>query len=328
MVNTRAKTGILKESGVDPQLRLLDTVRDSFTPRTPPIATPGSPAANQTVAAAAAKVHFNHLVAKVNAIYPEGRHRAWAKALHEENLGGKQERLGDADDAAKLARLVLAVRTEFVSAGLDETFFDLGDLAVRVDAKVKSLQYEVRASVIEKDSMAEMFLLGADAVSDKGVTMALVDFIKGFVPSTVHSAGGAQRIEVPGRRGPASAAPRRATAGARSEVSVKQLLQAVLNKIERLESFVKIQRSGAAEAVPPKRRHRQGLAGFHAGTTHTTPPVAFDRDAQRAVPQCFRCAKADKGVLYHHFRDCPLGGKKLHASESAAAFCIPVQEER
>ncbi|KAK3239585.1 hypothetical protein CYMTET_50500, partial [Cymbomonas tetramitiformis] len=50
--------------------------------------------------------------------------------------------------------------------------------------------------------------------------------------------------------------------------------------------------------------------------------VAFGQDAQRAVPRCYRCAKADKGVLYRTYKDCPLGGGR----PGAHAFYCPTAE--
>ncbi|KAK3280605.1 hypothetical protein CYMTET_11564 [Cymbomonas tetramitiformis] len=65
--------------------------------------------------------------------------------------------------------------------------------------------------------------------------------------------------------------------------------------------------------------------GFRVGT-HKAPPVGFDRDDQRAKPLCGRCKKAGKGEAYHFYRDCPLGGRQ-HPPTSAAAFCVPIDEE-
>ncbi|KAK3242821.1 hypothetical protein CYMTET_47492 [Cymbomonas tetramitiformis] len=46
----------------------------------------------------------------------------------------------------------------------------------------------------------------------------------------------------------------------------------------------------------------------------------------KAKPLCHRCRKAGKGGAYHAYRDCPLGGRQ-HSSSTAAAFCIPIEEE-
>ncbi|KAK3269267.1 hypothetical protein CYMTET_22285 [Cymbomonas tetramitiformis] len=108
---------------------------------------------------------------------------AWffGRALREDILDGKNVWLADTDDTAKLARLlVLALRTDFISAGLD---FGLDDPTVRVIDKATSLVYDILAMVIEPKSHAEMPLLGTDAVSDRdGRRAMMTDLIKGSVP--------------------------------------------------------------------------------------------------------------------------------------------------
>ncbi|KAK3286554.1 hypothetical protein CYMTET_5902 [Cymbomonas tetramitiformis] len=84
---------------------------------------PSAAAVSEGAEAVAVTQHYEDQVAKVHAIYREGRHRAWGQALREVILGGKNERLADTDDTAKLAQLVLALHTEFIPAGLDETSF-------------------------------------------------------------------------------------------------------------------------------------------------------------------------------------------------------------
>ncbi|KAK3248330.1 hypothetical protein CYMTET_42197 [Cymbomonas tetramitiformis] len=46
----------------------------------------------------------------------------------------------------------------------------------------------------------------------------------------------------------------------------------------------------------------------------------------KAKPLCNRCRKAGKGEVYHPYRDCPLGGRQ-HSPATAAAFCIPIEQE-
>ncbi|KAK3245050.1 hypothetical protein CYMTET_45363 [Cymbomonas tetramitiformis] len=88
---------------------------------------------------------------------------------------------------------------------------------------------------------------------------------------------------------------------------------------------------------PPQRQHgqrppqgrqpqRQGQPqrGFRMGVNNP-PAVGFDRDEQRAKPLCNRCKKSGK-ELYHFYRDCPLGGRQ-HSPGTAAAFCIPIDDE-
>ncbi|KAK3278058.1 hypothetical protein CYMTET_13978 [Cymbomonas tetramitiformis] len=110
---------------------------------------------------------------------------------------------------------------------------------------------------------------------------------------------------------------------------------ALLNKINELQDLLRQQRG--TDALPaqqqrqqPQRQQRQQQQrgtqrGFRVGT-HPLPAVGFDRDDQKAKPFCGRCKKAGKGEQYHFYRDCPLGGRQ-HPPHSAAAFCIPIDEE-
>ncbi|KAK3250945.1 hypothetical protein CYMTET_39705 [Cymbomonas tetramitiformis] len=109
---------------------------------------------------------------------------------------------------------------------------------------------------------------------------------------------------------------------------------ALLQKITELKELVQRQHGEAAPVVRHQRervqqRQQQQRAqqprGFRVGT-HKAPPVGFDRDDQRAKPFCGRCKKAGKGEAYHFYRDCPLGGRQ-HPPTSAAAFCVPIDEE-
>ncbi|KAK3284283.1 hypothetical protein CYMTET_8056 [Cymbomonas tetramitiformis] len=109
---------------------------------------------------------------------------------------------------------------------------------------------------------------------------------------------------------------------------------ALLQKITELKELVQRQHGEAApvvrqqrERVQQRQQQQRGQQprGFRVGT-HKAPPVGFDRDDQRAKPFCGRCKKAGKGEAYHFYRDCPLGGRQ-HPPTSAAAFCIPIDEE-
>ncbi|KAK3274180.1 hypothetical protein CYMTET_17625 [Cymbomonas tetramitiformis] len=114
--------------------------------------------------------------------------------------------------------------------------------------------------------------------------------------------------------------------------------QALLDKINELTALVQ-QRCEAATPVvqrqqdPPQRQHGQrrqqqqrgqSQRGFRMGVK-SPPAVGYDRDEQRAKPLCTRCKKSGK-ELYHFYRDCPLGGRQ-HPPTSAAAFCVPIDEE-
>ncbi|KAK3242872.1 hypothetical protein CYMTET_47448 [Cymbomonas tetramitiformis] len=109
---------------------------------------------------------------------------------------------------------------------------------------------------------------------------------------------------------------------------------ALLQKITELKELVQRQHGEATpvvrqqrERVQQRQQQQRGQQprGFRVGT-HKAPPVGFDRDDQRAKPFCGRCKKAGKGESYHFYRDCPLGGRQ-HPPTSAAAFCVPIDEE-
>ncbi|KAK3281118.1 hypothetical protein CYMTET_11075 [Cymbomonas tetramitiformis] len=68
------------------------------------------------------------------------------------------------------------------------------------------------------------------------------------------------------------------------------------------------------------------IAALKALVRGNPPAVGFDRDSMKAKPLCHRCRKAGKGEVYHPYRDCPLGGRQ-HSPATAAAFCIPIEQE-
>ncbi|KAK3251295.1 hypothetical protein CYMTET_39365 [Cymbomonas tetramitiformis] len=113
--------------------------------------------------------------------------------------------------------------------------------------------------------------------------------------------------------------------------------QVLLDKIKELTELVRRQCGAAPPVVqqqrdPPQRQHGQrrqqqrgqSPRGFRMGV-QSPPAVGYDRDEQRAKPLCTRCKKTGKD-LYHFYRDCPLGGRQ-HSPTSAAAFCIPIDDE-
>ncbi|KAK3260775.1 hypothetical protein CYMTET_30283 [Cymbomonas tetramitiformis] len=62
---------------------------------------------------------FEENVAKVAAIYAKGRYRQWAKAVRELSLGGKDQYFEAAKDSEKLSKIVVVLKNELSSAGLD-----------------------------------------------------------------------------------------------------------------------------------------------------------------------------------------------------------------
>ncbi|KAK3279517.1 hypothetical protein CYMTET_12612 [Cymbomonas tetramitiformis] len=100
-------------------------------------------------------------------------------------------------------------------------------------------------------------------------------------------------------------------------------LRLLVQKLDKIEAFIKTRHMRGAQAVLPKRA-RKGLEGFCVSVGHD-PKVGFDRDAKRALPKCPRCPMAGDGHKYNAWADCRLGGKQQPAS-SAAAYCQPVEE--
>ncbi|KAK3273741.1 hypothetical protein CYMTET_18033 [Cymbomonas tetramitiformis] len=90
-----------------------------------------------------------------------------------------------AKDSEKLSKILVVLKNEFSSAGLDLSSFDLDDLAKAVISKVNELLYDSLAYIVGTDSAAEHFLHGTDSVSDRDGRRALLDLIKGCVPPGV-----------------------------------------------------------------------------------------------------------------------------------------------
>ncbi|KAK3271286.1 hypothetical protein CYMTET_20355 [Cymbomonas tetramitiformis] len=98
------------------------------------------------------------------------------------SLGGKDQYFEAAKDSEKLSKIVVVLKNEFSSTGLDLSSFDLDDLAKAAIPKVNELLYDTLAYIVKTDSAAEHFLLGTDSVSDRDGRRALLALIKGCVP--------------------------------------------------------------------------------------------------------------------------------------------------
>ncbi|KAK3251161.1 hypothetical protein CYMTET_39493 [Cymbomonas tetramitiformis] len=177
---TRAQKSLDRDSDIDASLRLLDGVRNSPTVRTPTVPTP-APTSNEDADVATRK-YLQEQSKLVDDVYKARLHRQWAKGIREDLLGDKKHHFRGMDDAGLLSELVVQLRTEFHSAGLELASFDLDDPLARVVTKVNGLLYDVLALVIEKRSNAYVWLTGTDASSDRDGRRALVDIIKGCVP--------------------------------------------------------------------------------------------------------------------------------------------------
>ncbi|KAK3239310.1 hypothetical protein CYMTET_50754 [Cymbomonas tetramitiformis] len=123
---------------------------------------------------------------KVDTIYSNnGRHRAWglwAKAARELAVGGKDVRFTTEADVDKLAKIVVILKNEFGSAGLDLASFDLDDLDKKDIEKVNELLYDTLTHIVAANSPVYDFLLSTDSVSGRDGRRALLDLIDGCVP--------------------------------------------------------------------------------------------------------------------------------------------------
>ncbi|KAK3286707.1 hypothetical protein CYMTET_5750 [Cymbomonas tetramitiformis] len=63
--------------------------------------------------------------------------------------------------------LACALRTEFLSVGLNLSAFDLDDPSKTVFQPTNELLYDLLTYLVEADSAAEMFMLGTGAVSHR-----------------------------------------------------------------------------------------------------------------------------------------------------------------
>ncbi|KAK3243298.1 hypothetical protein CYMTET_47038 [Cymbomonas tetramitiformis] len=129
MTGFKPRGRLLKESDLDASIRFQDAVCDSPTAATPTKDIPGT----DTAAARALKVEYHDVSKKVAEVYSTGCHRKWVSAARGHVLGGKEAySAADNEDIDKLARLVLALRQEILSAGFEIDAFNFEDPALRV----------------------------------------------------------------------------------------------------------------------------------------------------------------------------------------------------
>ncbi|KAK3238637.1 hypothetical protein CYMTET_51368 [Cymbomonas tetramitiformis] len=180
----KAKRKVLKESDLDSSLRLADAVRNSPTVRTPPVPIPPAPAQDELPAVARAPQKFEDVKSIVNFIYSKGWHRKWAKVIKQHALGG--EYFDASDDVSNWTRLSWPSRRRSSRPVWIPTFstWTTPPLLV-VHRSVNELVYDTLGYIVEPDSVVYGYLLGTDAVSDRGSRRALVDLIKGRVPPAV-----------------------------------------------------------------------------------------------------------------------------------------------
>ncbi|KAK3245606.1 hypothetical protein CYMTET_44830 [Cymbomonas tetramitiformis] len=379
-VSTRAKRSLTRDSDIDASLRLTDAVRNTPTARSPAVTNP-DPTSN-TDADVATREYLQEQSKLVDEVYKGRLHRTWAKGIREDILGDKKYYFSGTTDAGLLSDVVVQLRTEFESAGLDLVSFDLDDPQALVVGKVNALLYDVLGLIIEKHSNARVWLTGTDASADRDGRRALVDIVKRSVPVALRESFQQEHaaLSYPANVDPqpilareqrlvrdnkaADWTPTEATTrklslyslldpvfyaavkavvakpagGGASALLTSSEHQVLLDKIKELTELVHRQCGAAPPVVqaqqrdPPQRQHGQrrqqqrgqSPRGFRMGV-QSPPAVGYDRDEQRAKPLCTRCKKTGKD-LYHFYRDCPLGGRQ-HSPTSAAAFCIPIDDE-
>ncbi|KAK3284528.1 hypothetical protein CYMTET_7824 [Cymbomonas tetramitiformis] len=180
VVHTRAKRSLTRDSDIDASLRLADAVRNTPTARSPAVTNP-DPASN-TDADVATRKYLQEQSKLVDEVYKGRLHRTWAKGIREDILGDKKHYFSGTTDASLLSDVMVQLRTEFESAGLDLVSFDLDDPQALVVSKVNALLYDVLGLIIEKHSNAHVWLTGTDASADRDGRRALVDIVKRSVP--------------------------------------------------------------------------------------------------------------------------------------------------
>ncbi|KAK3246712.1 hypothetical protein CYMTET_43760 [Cymbomonas tetramitiformis] len=187
--STRRK--LLKESDLDSSIRLPDAVRDSPTCHTPPVHIPPPRTELETDDFRVAREKHESSKDIVATIYSKGRHRKWAKAVRQHQLGG--DYFGDATDVSKLAKMVIAIKSEMSTTGLNCDVFDLDNPTLGVQRTINQLLYDTLTYVIEPDSVAYGYLLGTDSATDRDGRRALVDLItavrRRYTPGTAAAVG-------------------------------------------------------------------------------------------------------------------------------------------
>ncbi|KAK3275821.1 hypothetical protein CYMTET_16064 [Cymbomonas tetramitiformis] len=178
--HTRAKRSLTRDSDIDASLRLTDAVRNTPTARSPAVTNP-DPASN-TDADVATRKYLQEQSKLVDEVYKGRLRRTWAKGIREDILGDKKHYFSGTTDAGLLSDVVVQLRTEFESVGLDLVSFDLDDPQAPVVGKVNALLYDVLGLVIERHSNAHVWLTGTDAFADRDGRRALVDIVKRSVP--------------------------------------------------------------------------------------------------------------------------------------------------
>ncbi|KAK3253681.1 hypothetical protein CYMTET_37077 [Cymbomonas tetramitiformis] len=194
----------MKESDLDASIRMQDAVRDSPTPATPTKPVPAAGA--DTAATRASKVEYDNVSKIVSDLYSTGRrHRKWASAARAHVLGGEEVYFeADGGDTDKLARLVIALRQEILSAGLEIDVFNFDDPELVVHEDVNKLVYGTLTYMVKPDSVADGFLQGTDSGVRPGRDARSNRLDQGLRAPSSSAEGRAFFITVPDQGGPTS----------------------------------------------------------------------------------------------------------------------------
>ncbi|KAK3275740.1 hypothetical protein CYMTET_16140 [Cymbomonas tetramitiformis] len=154
----------MKESDLDSSIRRLDAVRDSPTCRTPPVPLPPPRSEQDTDDVRVARERYESAKDIVAAIYCEGRHRKWAKAIRQHQLGG--EYFNDGTDVSKLAKVIVAISRAAVGVSGDEKS-DRDDILGRLLAKLEKIEHFIKtqklgAEELHTPAICQVFQAAAD----------------------------------------------------------------------------------------------------------------------------------------------------------------------
>ncbi|KAK3282777.1 hypothetical protein CYMTET_9504 [Cymbomonas tetramitiformis] len=291
------------------------------TVRTPTVPTP-APTSNEDADVATRK-YLQEQSRLLDDIYKARLDRQWAKGIREDVLGDKKHHFRGTDDAGLLSELVVQLRAEFHSAGLELASFDLDDPLARVVTKEEHAALRYPADTDPQPILArEQRLVRVNKATDwtpteetrklspynrlDPVFYTAVKVRYPLAADLAHvSLASLRSLVVEIYQAWAQTETGEAVSG-KSGISAQLSSTeygALLDKINELQALLRQQRGTDAPPAQQQRQqpHRQqrqqqqrgAQRGFRVGT-HPLPAVGFDRDDQKAKPFCGRCKKGGK----------------------------------
>ncbi|KAK3246195.1 hypothetical protein CYMTET_44258 [Cymbomonas tetramitiformis] len=220
---------------------------------------------------------FESNVDKVGDIYAKGRHRQWAKAVCELAVGGKENYFEATGDSDKLAKIVVVLKNELGSAGLDLAPFAFDDPSKEVIGKVNELLYDSLAYIVKEEHFQLRYPARVDPrpILAKEQKLVRDSRAEDWTPRRNCRQQAELRVAV----GPKAVGA--AYSGDESEMHRGAVLGMLTSRLEKIERAFKYQRLGGASAAPPKNRRTKGVDRYRAGA-HPTPQVGFDTKDMRA----------------------------------------------